>query len=101
MPDQVSIQMSISRRTHELLEVLTHIEFAHDGDVTGVILELIDHAQQGVYRPGSWERQWLIQCFGTDWIGHLEQTPGTPFQRPIGSDLDAEVHRYMGKGEVK
>jgi hypothetical protein len=33
---------------------------------------LIDHAQQGVYRPGAWEREWLCQAFGYDWTQRLE-----------------------------
>jgi hypothetical protein len=26
-----------------------------------VVAALIDHASQGVYRPGAWEREWVIQ----------------------------------------
>jgi len=48
--------------------------------VKGVIDELIDHAQQGVYRPGAWERMWLEQAFGNDWIEGLES--GDPHGRP-------------------
>jgi len=33
---------------------------------------LIDHAQQGVYRPGAWERAWVCQAFGEDWLYRLE-----------------------------
>jgi hypothetical protein len=32
---------------------------------------LIDHAQQGVYRPGSWERSWLMSVFGDEWLSRL------------------------------
>lgn len=41
-------------------------------DLQAVIFELIDHAQQGVYRPGAWEREWLCQAFGYDWLERLE-----------------------------
>lgn len=51
-----------------------------NGDVTEVILTLIDHAQQGVYRPGAWERGWLHQAFGDDFEAKLE--PGDPHGRP-------------------
>lgn len=37
-----------------------------------VVIELLDHAQQGVYRPGSWERPWLQQAFGDTWERYLE-----------------------------
>jgi len=50
------------------------------GDVKNVLLQLIDHAQQGVYRPGAWEREWLCQAFGYDWFVKLE--PGDPYGRP-------------------
>lgn len=60
-------------------------------DVQSVVAELIDHAQQGVYRPGAWERSWLEQVFGKDWQERLEQGDPygreetgvcSPFQRP-------------------
>jgi hypothetical protein len=50
-----------------------------DGDVEAVVLQLIDHAQQGVYRPGAWERGWIEQAFGSDFQIRLE--PGDPFGR--------------------
>lgn len=34
-----------------------------DHDVEQTIMRLIDHAHQGIYRPGSWERGWLEQVF--------------------------------------
>lgn len=37
-----------------------------------VVAVLIDHAQQGVYRAGAWERGWLIQAFGDEWLSRLE-----------------------------
>ena len=43
---------------------------------------------QGVYRPGSWERPWLTQAFGEDFLAKLE--PGDPFNR---SDLDSLFER--------
>jgi hypothetical protein len=41
-------------------------------DLQAVIYELIDHAQQGIFRPGAWERSWLCQVFGEDWLERLE-----------------------------
>lgn len=49
-------------------------------DPVVVIMSLIDHAQQGVYRPGAWEREWLIQAFGDLWTEKL--VAGDPYGRP-------------------
>jgi hypothetical protein len=55
-------------------------------DLAAVIHELIDHAQQGVYRPGAWERSWLCQAFGYDWIDRTE-----PDTRPDRLSADGRV----------
>jgi hypothetical protein len=60
-----------------LLEVLTRGDTPMVNSVDGVVAELVDHAQQGVYRPGSWEREWLRQAFGSDFEKYLE--PGDPY----------------------
>jgi hypothetical protein len=71
-----------------LLRVLGPEHQHDDVAVREVILELIDHAQQGVYRPGSWERPWLEHAFGDEWQRHLEPDPERTgdgriiFQRP-------------------
>jgi hypothetical protein len=44
-----------------------------------VLLQLADHAQQGVHRNGGWERQWITQAFGDGWLERTE--PGDPDQR--------------------
>jgi hypothetical protein len=89
----MKITVEVSAEVYRLLEVLTKGEYgAAESGVEGVVLQLIDHAQQGVYRPGSWERPWLAQAFGEGWTAHLE--PGDPygraggeaiFERPVGS----------------
>jgi hypothetical protein len=33
------------------------------GDPDEVLLRLADHAQEGIARPGAWERAWLQQVF--------------------------------------
>ncbi len=73
-----TIAINVDETVYALLEVLTRGEYAPDS-VEGVVLELIDHAQQGVYRPGAWERGWLMQAFGDDWTEYLE--PGDPYGR--------------------
>jgi hypothetical protein len=78
------ITIEVSDTVYELLQVLDP-----ERSVEVVVLTLTDHAQQGVYRPGSWERDWLIPAFGSDWIEKLEpgdpygRSDGTMFQRPI------------------
>ena len=70
-----TIALEVDGTVYGLLKVL-----AEDGlTVEDVVGLLIDHAQQGVYRPGSWERHWLMQAFGDKWIKGLE--PGDPHGR--------------------
>ena len=73
-----TITLELDDTVYQLLEVLTRGEHGPHS-VDAVVGQLIDHAQQGVYRPGAWERPWLIQAFGDDWVAHLE--PGDPYGR--------------------
>lgn len=69
------IILDLDENVVELLAVL--------GEPASVLCNLADHAQQGVYRPMSWERGWLEAVFGTDWQAKLERDPDTPhFERP-------------------
>jgi hypothetical protein len=67
----VTVTLELSQRTADLLSVLTIGQYAPE-DLNGVLMKLIDHAQQGVYRPGAWERGWLQQAFGDEWEAGLE-----------------------------
>ena len=85
----VTVTLELSQRVAGLLTVLTRGAYAPE-DLRGVLMQLIDHAQQGVYRPGAWERGWLEQAFGHDWQAGLEpDTDDTAadgrviFERPI------------------
>ena len=72
-----SITVKISEVEYRLLSVLCDgVAFTC---VEDIVLKLIDHAQQGVYRPGAWERMWLTQAFGDDWVEKLK--PGDPYGR--------------------
>lgn len=51
------------------------------GDPADVLAELADHAQQGVFRPGSWERPWIVQAFGDEWTERLEVDPVASWRR--------------------
>jgi hypothetical protein len=81
------IAIEADRTAYALLEVLTRGAWA-PRSVEDVVSALIDHAQQGVYRPGAWEREWLVQVFGLGWTAHLE--PGDPYGRP---DCEAVFER--------
>ena len=70
------IILEVSETVHGLLATLCD-EF--HPDVESVVLTLIDHAQQGVYRPGAWERDWLSQAFGPEFT--LRLVPGCPYGR--------------------
>lgn len=71
--ERVTVEMR--SRAFDLLRVL--------GDPAEVLARLADHAQQGVYRPGSWERGWIMQAFGDEFTAKLERDPDAPyFQRP-------------------
>ena len=72
------ITVEIDEIPYRLLQVITCSADA-PASVEEVVGPLIDHAQQGVYRPGSWERGWLYQAFGDEWTTHLE--PGDPYGR--------------------
>jgi hypothetical protein len=86
---RVKITVTIDEQVARLLEVLASSDFAalhvggkqssRDHKLASVLYTLIDHAQQGVYRPGAWEREWICQAFGDDWQDQLE--PGDPFGR--------------------
>lgn len=80
------ITIEVSDTVYHLLEVLTKGEYAPK-TVEDVVATLIDHAQQGVYRPGAWEREWLQSVF-QGWEEHLEAgdpyggSDGSMFRRP-------------------
>lgn len=91
------ITVEVSDTVYNLLEVLArdHVGFS----VEGIVSELIDHAQQGVYRPGAWERDWLIQAFGDEWIKHLEV--GDPYGRPNGHMFNRPISVDPRKSAAK
>lgn len=76
MNDRHQIVVEVSDTVYKLLAVL-------GDDVEAVVSQLIDHAQQGVYRPGAWEREWVCQAFGHEWFSKME--PGDPYNRSIAS----------------
>lgn len=64
-------------------EMLPLLQLVGNGSAETALLELIERAAQGVTRPGCWERPWLRQVFGDEWLSELEQDPEAYWrQRP-------------------
>ena len=57
-----------------------------------VLMQLADHAKQGVYQNGGWERQWVVQAFGDGWLERTE--PGDPYHR-TNDQLDVELTQRL------
>lgn len=81
-----------------------------EGKVEHVLLNLADHATQGVYRPGAWEREWIRSIFSDDFTDKLE--PGDPYGRdncdlifqrprgPNGTPTPPTLHKLNGREGV-
>jgi hypothetical protein len=63
---QVEVTVTLLPEVAARLAVLD--EQGGPGAAAAVLATLADHAQQGVCRPGSWERGWLCQVFGDGWL---------------------------------
>lgn len=74
-----TIQVEVSDAGAKLLAVLGQSAAIPNGQVTDVLQWLVSCAADGVQRPGSWERQWLLQAFG-------------PFEDALETDPDCEWH---------
>ena len=68
-PIEVTVRLSVEHARR--LAVLAGEGYGVAG-VAGVLATLADHAQQGVYRPGAWERDWVTQAFGDQWLTRVE-----------------------------
>ena len=91
----MKITIEVSEVVYGFLEVLAKAEEATVEDVVG---ELVDHAQQGVYRPGAWERQWLMQVFGEDFTRYLE--PGDPYGREGAESIFQRPKKSTAEGFI-
>jgi hypothetical protein len=64
-------------------EAIACLEALCNGTADQALAALVEHVQDGMERPGSWERPWLIQAFGDGWIHSMEQDPDAEWrQRP-------------------
>jgi hypothetical protein len=68
----VQVTVTLPVDTAQRLAVLADDDSHGTASVARVLAVLADHVQQGVYRPGSWERPWLCQVFGDEWLSQLE-----------------------------
>lgn len=70
------------------LAVLDRVSLAGTPEVElarRVVQTLAAHAVQGIYRPCAWERPWLTQVFGHEFLERLE--PGDPGGKPGLEDI--------------
>lgn len=89
--DDITVSLTLSAQQYERLSALVPADRYGQKPpgsdlnygVEGVIMELIDHAQQAVYRPDAWERGWVCQAMGYDWLENLEIDPD-PDRRRYG-----------------
>jgi hypothetical protein len=85
LDEQVALTVTVSPTVAELLAVLDEgegddpLEPPVEAQAARVLHRLVDHAQQGVYRPGAWERGWLARAFGEGFLARL--CPGDPYGR--------------------
>jgi glutamine synthetase type III len=83
-PGQVTVTLSFSRRAAARLVALADPNWT-ERTIEAVLYELADHAQQAVFRPGSWQREWACQAFRERWLENLEPDPDNAsagWQRP-------------------
>lgn len=72
MPDiTITVTDEVAARLAALIDPDGDPPVTGAATVADVVSVLVDHAQQGVYRPGAWERDWLCSAFGYDWPGRL------------------------------
>ena len=63
-----TLEIDLPDSMWQIIDRLAKADEMSGGTAEGLITNLLDHVQQGVYRSGSWERGWLCQCIGEDAI---------------------------------
>ena len=65
-------------------ELVTTLQVLNaEGDAARTLLELAARVHDGVTRPGSWERGWLVQAFGTEWGVRIERDPDADWRQRV------------------
>lgn len=77
MPDEpkVTITLTFTQTVAERLAALADPSLGTRMGAEHALYRLADHAQQAVYRSGAWEREWICQALGYDWLANLEPDP--------------------------
>ena len=64
------ITITVTDEVAARLAALADPGSGHAG-IAGVVAQVVDHVQQGVYRAGAWERGVVRAMFGDDWLERL------------------------------
>jgi len=78
--------VSIREDTYQRLE---HLANATKVNTVGSLLSrLLDHTDQGIYRPQSWERGWLAFMFGGEAVDQAEAVMWEKSDQPRDANGD-------------
>ena len=87
-PTEQTLSFVVEEDDIQNLAVLapTWVDFPEDDLETrarDVLERFCERVAVGITGPNSWERRWLQQAFGDEWIARLEADPDYPYrQRP-------------------
>jgi hypothetical protein len=88
MGERIELRIPLTREQAQALTVLGYIPAGGSSPLHGIVSQLLRTAVEGVQRPGSWERGWLLQAFGNAWEEGLEPDPAATWkQRPTRKAL--------------
>jgi hypothetical protein len=75
--EKITVTVELDADVHEYLETLARHSggFADNETVASVLVHLANCAAGGMRRPVAWERGWIEQAFGDDWVRALEMRP--------------------------
>ena len=82
---RISLPDEMWARIERLSEAVPNDYVDETTDLESLVTLLLDHVQQGIYRSGAWERQWLVQCFGEEAVS----TAYEPVEDPLNRRLDS------------
>ncbi len=77
------IILDVDPEVEGFLEALANGTALGDGSASDAARHLIHSAADGMRRPGSWERGWVEQAFGSKWQDRLEQDPEVPTHQRV------------------
>lgn len=81
---KVRIKLELDAELAIVVAAIAHHEqHSLEERVREALLELCDRVRDGVTRPGSWERPWLVQGLGPGFIDRLEGDPVLPWKQRV------------------